>query len=543
MRKILSLLILLLLSTISPNIFAQANADSSIVKQEEDTTDYSQWSHGDIISDTVVGISLEKAYAFAREHNRKAKVVIVAILDSGVDTAHEDLKNRLWVNPSEIPYNHIDDDGDGYVDDIHGWNFIGGADGENVDGDTWELTRLYRKYKKEFGNKTKNEIAKDKLAEYEKWIIIKNDFKKQRKESLKSVKTFESYVDAIEQSNKILDKYYHGKPYTKEDVESINTINNDLNWAKKIYSYFEGNPKPYEKAIDYHQGLLSKKLNPRFHTRHIVGDDINDITDTIYGNNDITASTASHGTGVAGIVAAERDNGIGVQGIVDSVRIMVIRVVPGGDERDKDVALGIRYAVNHGAQIINCSFGKSYSPNKAFVDSAIRYAERHNVLIIHAAGNSAENNDEIPHYPTPEYQAGKLVNNWIDVGASGKQLDLKLPADFSNYGRKSVDLFAPGVDIRSTSPKNKYRVSSGTSDASPVVTGVAALILSYYPKLTAVQLKEIILESSRKYPKQKVLLPGSQKKKTKFKKLSRTAGVVNAFEAMKLAEEQCFSEE
>ncbi len=538
MLKSSRLLFILFISFFSSSAFSQINNDSSSTNQKEDTTDYSQWSHGDISSDTVVGISLEKAYAFAREHNRKAKVVIVAILDSGVDTAHEDLKNKLWVNPGEIPYNHIDDDKNGYIDDIHGWNFIGGADGENVDGDTWELTRLYRTYKKEFGNKTKNEIAKDKLAEYEKWIIVKNDFKKQRKESLKSVKTFESYVDAIEQSNKILDKYFHGKPYTKEDVESINTSSNDLNWAKKIYSYFEGNPKPFEKAIDYHQGLLSKKLNTRFHTRHIVGDDINDITDTIYGNNDVTTSTASHGTGVAGIVAAERDNGIGVQGIVDSVRIMVIRVVPGGDERDKDVALGIRYAVNHGAQIINCSFGKSYSPNKAFVDSAIRYAERHNVLIIHAAGNSAENNDEIAHYPTPEYQAGKLVNNWIDVGASGKHLDLKLPADFSNYGRKTVDLFAPGVDIRSTSPKNKYRVSSGTSDASPVVTGVAALILSYYPNLTAVQLKEIILESTRKYPKQKVLLPGSQKKKTKFKKLSHTAGVVNAFEAMKLAEEQ-----
>ena len=503
--------------------------------ETKDSVDYSQWSHGDIESDTVVGISVEQAYSFAKEHNKIAKVVIVAILDSGVDTAHEDLKGNLWNNPGEIPFNGIDDDSNGHIDDIHGWNFIGGANGKSVNGDTWELTRLYRKYKKQFNNKTKKDIDKGDYAAYEEWIKVEKDYKKQRDNSREAIKNYELYLSAITNSNKILEKHL-GVNFTKEDVESINTTSDQLKWAMQMYEFFEGDPKPIEEALEYHQGLISKKLNPRFHTRYIVGDDDSDITDTIYGNNDVTAETSSHGTGVAGIVGAVRDNGIGIQGIADSVRIMIIRVVPGGDERDKDVALGIRYAVDNGAQIINCSFGKSYSPYKVFVDSAVRYAERHNVLIVHAAGNSNENNDKVTHFPTPEYAPGKYVKNWIDVGASSKDLGLKLAAGFSNYGRKSVDLFAPGVDIRSTSPKNKYSVSSGTSDASPVVTGVAALVLSYYPQLTAVQLKEILVKSTRKYPKQKVLIPGSDKKKTKFKKLSISAGVVNAFEAMKLAE-------
>jgi len=542
MQNKLRLLSLFLFFSISLQIFAQAQSDTAQTSTNQGSRHYTQWSHGDITADTVVGISLKQAYAFANKHHKKAKVVVVAILDSGVDTAHEDLKNRLWNNPLEIPYNHIDDDGDGYIDDVHGWNFIGGSNGESVNGDTWEVTRLYRKYKKEFAGKTKKEISADKMADYELWLKVEKDYTTQRKESLKAVKTYDSYLKAIEESNAILDKYFHGKAYSKEDVEAIKSSRNDLNWAIKIYGYFQGNSKNIEGAKEYHEGLLSKKLNPRFFTRHIVGDDINDINDSIYGNNDVTAQTSSHGTGVAGIVAAQRNNGIGIQGIVDSVRIMIVRVVPGGDERDKDVAMGIRYAVNHGAQIINCSFGKSYSPHKAFVDSAIRYAERHNVLIVHAAGNSGEDNDKITHYPTAEYSPGKYVNNWIDVGASGKRLGLKLPAGFSNYGHKTVDLFAPGVNIRSTSPKNKYRTSSGTSDAAPVVSGVAALVLSYYPNLTAVQLKEILLKSSRKYPKQKVLIPGSTKKKTKFKKLSKTAGVVNAYEALKMAEEYTTTE-
>lgn len=529
MKHQLSLNLTLIFVFFTFNLFAQE-------AKEKESINYFQWSHGDIATDHVVGISLKQAYTYAKEHNKTSKQVVVAIIDSGVDTAHEDLMDNLWVNPKEIPFNGIDDDNNGYVDDVHGWNFIGGADGKNVNGGTWELTRLYRLYKKKFGGKTKKEISKADRADFAEWQIVKKDYLKQRAEAEDVVKRYNLYLDAIENSNEILNEYL-GEGFTKKDVEAIKTDDDRIKWAVQIYEYFEGDAKPIKSGLKHYNELLSKKLNTFFFTRDIVGDDVNDINDIHYGNNDYTAETSSHGTGVAGIVGAVRDNGIGVQGIVENVRIMVVRVVPGGDERDKDVALGIRYAVDNGAQIINASFGKSYSVHKEFVDSAIRYAERHGVLIVHAAGNSAENNDVITHYPTPEYTKGKKVNNWIDVGASSKNLGVDLPASFTNYGRKTVDVFAPGVNIRSTSPKNKYNVSSGTSNAAPVVSGVAALVLSYYPNLTATQLRDIILKSARKYPREKVRLPGSDKKTTKFKKLSVTAGVVNAYEAMKMAEE------
>ncbi len=530
-----NLLILLALPLSIGTVFSQSDSTKSPSKAKQ----YYQWSHSDIDEDGLVGISLAKALQFAEEHQRTPKNVIVAIIDSGVDTAQEDLINKLWVNPGEIPGNGVDDDGNGYIDDIHGWNFIGGKDGKNVDGDTWELTRLYRKYKKQFADKSASEIASDEKAEYKEWLKIEKEFKKQRSEARERVKLYKAYIDAINSSNEILDQYFRGQEYDIDDVNEIHTTNKKVSWAVNVYQIFQGDTKGIESSLEYYKTLLNQKLNTRFYSRQIVGDNPEDITDSIYGNNDVTAGTSSHGTGVAGIVAADSHNGFGINGIADSVRIMIVRVVPGGDERDKDVALGIRYAVNQGAQIINCSFGKSYSPHKEFVDSAIRYAERHNVLIIHAAGNDAADNDKVPHYPSPEYAPGKFVSNWIDVGASDSLLNLKLPAGFSNYGRHTVDLFAPGVDIRSTAPKNKYRKTSGTSDAAPVVTGVAALVLSYYPNLTAVQLRDIIVNSSRKYGKQKVYYPsdGKRKKKTRFGKLSKTGGVVNAYEAMKMAED------
>lgn len=528
------LLILLILSLSINSLFSQSDNNKTSPKAKQ----YYQWSHSDIDEDGLVGISLGKALQFAREHHRTPKTIVVAIIDSGVDTTQKDLVNKLWVNPGEIPGNGIDDDANGYIDDIHGWNFIGGANGQNVDGDTWELTRLYRKYKNQFAGKAASEIAPGEKAAYKEWLKIEKEFKKQRAEAREHVKLYKIYIDAINSSNDILDRYFDGHDYNIEDVNAIHTTNKKLSWAVNVYQVFHGDSKAIESSLEYYKTLLNQKLNMRFYSRQIVGDNPEDITDSIYGNNDVTAGTSSHGTGVAGIVAADSHNGFGINGIADSVRIMIVRVVPGGDERDKDVALGIRYAVNQGAQIINCSFGKSYSPHKEFVDSAIRYAERHNVLIIHAAGNDAANNDKVPHYPSPEYAPGKFVNNWIDVGASDSLLNLKLPAGFSNYGHKSVDLFAPGVDIRSTAPKNKYRKTSGTSDAAPVVTGVAALVLSYYPDLTAVQLRDIIVSSSRRYEKQKVYYPSDEerKKKTRFGKLSKTGGVVNAYDAMKMAE-------
>jgi subtilisin family serine protease len=251
------------------------------------------------------------------------------------------------------------------------------------------------------------------------------------------------------------------------------------------------------------------------------------------------ANTPFHGTHVSGIIGAVRGNGKGIDGIADNVRIMTIRAVPDGDEHDKDVALAIRYAVDNGAKVINMSFGKYFSPQKQWVDDAVKYAESKGVLLVAAAGNEAFLVDTMPHYPAPILNEGRKVNNWIMVGASGDPSNGGLIANFSNFGKKDVDVFSPGVNIYSTIPGgNTYGNASGTSMASPVTAGVAALLMSYYPNLTAAQVKTVI-EKSAVPVNAKVKQPnkgGEDDSEVSFSELSRTGGILNAFEAVKLAE-------
>lgn len=287
------------------------------------------------------------------------------------------------------------------------------------------------------------------------------------------------------------------------------------------------------------RSYLDYRLNTSFHPRDIISDNPEDIDDMDYGNNNVKGPTAEHGTFVAGIIAANRQNSIGTDGIAEQVEIMVLRAIPNGDEWDKDVALAIRYAVKNGANIINMSFGKAYSPQKHFVDDALKYADEQNVLVIHAAGNDAENLDEKERFPTNNLTDGVEAKNWLTVGASTHKLSKELCGVFSNYGPEEVDLFAPGVNIISLSPENSYEMNDGTSFSCPVVSGVAALVWSYYPHLTAMQLKDILLNSTVRYPKQTVYYPNietSTKSKTKFSSLSKTGGIINAYEALKLAE-------
>ncbi len=297
--------------------------------------------------------------------------------------------------------------------------------------------------------------------------------------------------------------------------------------------------KALREQINYYEKELTIKYNVNYDGRSLIGDDPTNINDSIYGNNDIMGKSSDHGTFVAGIIGADRNNDNEAYGIADNVRFMVLRVVPGGDERDKDVALAIRYAVRNGAKVINMSFGKPYSPEKHFVDDALRFAAKHKVLCIHAAGNEAENNDEKPHFPLNYDNNGVLLTPyWINVAASGIYADINLAAQFTNYGKKTVDLFAPGVDIYSIRPGNRFQNSDGTSAACPVVTGIAALIMSYFPELTTDEVYTILLKSVIKF-KHKVYIPFKENLNydefVKFSELSKTGGVVNAAKAVKLA--------
>ena len=497
------------------------------------------WHLKDANDDNIPGVSLNKAYQFLKEKNKTSKTVIVAVIDSGVDTNHIDLKTNIWTNPNEIPGNNIDDDHNGYIDDIHGWNFIGGKDGKNVDGDNLELARLYKIYSQKYLDKTESEIEKQNKTDYEYWLKIKADFETQRDKNKEEYEWLKKFKLNFLEIDEILAKEIGKKDFDSTDLANYHPTSDR---TKSIKEYYQRIMKAgitrnlliseYENAKSWYE----VKLNPDYQTRNIIGDDESNLNDIYYGNNDVKAGTSSHGTHVAGIIGAIRGNGIGTEGIADNVKIMVIRVVPGGDEHDKDVALAILYAVKMGAQIINCSFGKDYSPQREFVEKAIKFAEANNVLIVHAAGNDNSDNDKGNNFPTSVYLNGLRCKTWIDVGASTSEKGKNLVATYSNYGKTTVDIFAPGSQIFSCSPGDEFSFASGTSDASPVVAGIAALVLSYYPMLTAVELKDIIEKSSVKYYKQKVYIPGKGKKKTKFRNLCISGGVVNAYEAVKLAE-------
>ena len=488
------------------------------------------------------GISLQKAYDLAKSKKLKSKRVIVAVIDSGIDTAHEDLKPILWINLKEKPSNGIDDDKNGYIDDVNGWNFIGGKDGRNVKEDSYEAARVYHKLKTKWEGKTNA----DAIAATDKKEFA--DFERAKQKTVGDVdpqqmKQIEFMYAKVIKGDSIIRKEIGKTAYNSLDMDSYKPTDADAKMTKAILQNISkaNNTTDItnEQLIEELSGELRKGESaskaPIEYRKDIVKDDESNINDRYYGNNDLLASTPMHGTHCAGIIAAVRNNGKGMDGVADNVRIMAIRAVPDGDEHDKDIANAIRYAVDNGAQIISMSFGKDFSPEKEWVDEAFRYAASKNVLLVHAAGNDSKNVDTTYNFPNPYYINGKgRAENVITVGAAGDLKNGGLTASFSNYGKKEVDVFAPGVNIYSTLPGgNNYGNLSGTSMACPVVAGTAALLLQYYPNLTALQLKEAI-EKSAVAPKEKVNNPET-KEKVSLSELSKTGGFVNAYEAMKYA--------
>lgn len=498
------------------------------------------WYNLDYKADGVMGISTEKAYELLK--GRKSTPVIVAVLDGGVDIQHEDLKDVLWTNKKEIPGDGIDNDGNGYIDDVHGWNFIGNANGENVNQDNLEVTRLIKiyepKYQSVLPSTPLSPAERREFVAYQKMV---SDYTSKLDEAQFGQINYSRLKEELDVIVKAIGKDL--KDITKSDLDSFKTTNDRQKMAIRIAKkeLDNGNFEKFYKDIldadEYFSAQTDYHLNKEFDPRHIVGDDYEDASQRNYGNNDVKGPDADHGTHVAGIIAAKRNNALGINGVADNVQIMAVRLVPNGDERDKDVANGIRYAVENGAKIINMSFGKGYAYNKKAVDEAVKFAEEHDVLLIHAAGNDAQDNDVIKNYPM-KYFTDSLdatigeAKNWITVGATGWKQDADLLADFSNYGYKSVDVFAPGVKINSTLPESTYKEQDGTSMASPVVAGLAAVLKSYYPQLTALEIKEIILKSVVKVD-QKVKVKGeASNRKVYLDEISVSGGVVNLYNAI-----------
>lgn len=527
--------------------------------QQQDTAAVAEdWFLRDPETDRLQGTSTEKTYATLLQ-GKPSKKVRVAVIDSGIDVDHEDLQGSIWTNDDEIPGNGIDDDKNGYVDDVHGWNFIGGKDG-SVNEDTYELTREYVRLKALYDSVDEKKIKKKNKAEYESWKGVKANFEKEVATNKEQFDLFSQqynmYINALgtlSYCDSIVSKNLGVKSVSKSSLSSVNTTNDTVRFAKetllKVLENVEGDVQVDEflaelelylgelkEGVDHFKSAVECGYNPNFNSRTIVGDNPNDPYEKSYGNNDLKGGDPKHGTHVAGLIGANRKNDIGIKGIADNVEIIAIRVVPpNGDERDKDIANGIIYAVDNGAQIINMSFGKDYSPYKDAVDKAVKYAEQKGVLLIHAAGNESENLDNTSQFPSRYYKNKKEAPNWMEIGASSWGKDTAFVASFSNYGKKSVDVFAPGVEIYSTTPNNEYENLQGTSFSSPIASGVAALIWSYFPDLTTAQVKNIINQSSRKFDGLKVTEPGTGNE-VPFSQLSITGGMVNAYDAVKLAQ-------
>ncbi|MBZ4035952.1 S8 family peptidase [Flavobacterium sp. 17A] len=531
----LSAFALLVLAGCNASMQAQASASKDFIKAPlavvkkapVSENELKRWSHLDLIKDSIPGMSVDRAYAELLQ-GKKGQKVIVGIVDSGVDIEHEDLKGMIWTNKKEIPGNGIDDDKNGFIDDVNGWNFLGDAVHENL-----EMTRVVKK-----GDDGSAEY-KEALAQY----TAKYQDAQRGKEQADRLMAFHNTI------KKALNK----TDYKLEDLGTITSADPKVLESKRAMTQIFTNAGPTfdpEKELteysDYVEEQLKYNLNKDFDGRKIVGDNPNDIKDNHYGNNVVFGpdkEKALHGTHVAGIIAQIRGNNLGGDGVATNVEILTVRAVPDGDEYDKDIALAIRYAVDNGAKVINGSFGKSFSPQKQWVYDAISYAAKKDVLIVHAAGNDGYNIDETKNINYPNDSKDNIkefADNVITIGAINKEYGENVVAPFSNFGKINVDVFAPGEEIYATVPNNKYKYLQGTSMASPNAAGVAALIRSYYPKLKAAQVKKILMDSGVALPEKVVLgeseIPGQKPAAVSSAESSKTAKMVNAYNALLMAE-------
>ena len=529
MKKIkltyLSLALALALTGCSTTKVTMYNVDSLPVKKAKITDDQLQrWSHLDVITDTIPGMSVDKAYAELLK-DKKGTKVIVGIIDSGVDIEHPDLAAAVWTNSKEIAGNGIDDDKNGFIDDIHGWNFLGDITKENLE------------YER---------IVKDKtLADAATYNKAKALYDEKVAEASQGRTQLEAMTMAINSADEVIKKELKKDVYTVADLETITSTDAKVVESKQVMKQMLSFGLPVaDLKVEIKKELEGALLalngdNLKTNYRKVLGDNPNDLTDTKYGNNNVIGpdkQEALHGTHVAGIVAQGRYNNIGGDGVAsNNVEIMTLRAVPDGDEYDKDIALAIRYAVDNGAKVINGSFGKSFSPQKQWVYDAIKYAEKKDVLIVHAAGNDAKDIDVEDNFPNDsDDKKTEFANNLITIGALNFEYGENVVANFSNFGALNVDVFAPGVQIYATTPENSYRYLAGTSMASPNVAGVAALIRSYYPKLSASQVKQILMDSGTKINSM-VQVGGKRGEKKQFSTLSKSGRIVNAYTALQMA--------
>ena len=537
--------------------FSQENTTSSNLFTIKQDSSLNNWFQKDYLQDGLPGISLDKWY---KQNKRipKTNEMIVAVIDTKIDLKHEDLENQIWINTKEIANNGIDDDGNGFIDDVNGWNFLGYSNGGYIKWGNNEFVRIIRKWAQVFKDKTAEQLSKNELNQFKEYERAQLKFGTETKFYKNWLRSLQYLIKVYPFVKDTLKHYFPKEDYTNQQLDSLyqkHKIND-----KSFRSRRDDNDKDLGALIDYMRvslgsnqntltdikdqesqlnSIVNECLNLEFNERHFINDDVF----IAKGNNEIINSIKkeytieNHSTLVSGIIAAERTNDIGIKGVAPHTKIMPLVICSNVDEHDNDIAAAIRYAVNNGAKVINMSFGKEFSLYKNRVINAYKYAEKNDVLLVHAAGNNSFNVDDNPYYPSDvDYEnPDEVVDNFITVGSISQKIDSSFVSVFSNYGKKNVDLFAPGDKIYTTTAGNSYAYDSGTSLAAPMVSGTAAMIWSYYPKLTAKEVKQIILESGTAYDIE-VLIPGGEGKKAKFSELSKSGKVLNAYNAMQLAE-------
>ncbi|MEM7185136.1 MAG: S8 family peptidase [Bacteroidota bacterium] len=519
------------------------NIDALPLKAQDLTdTQMKAWGAADLLSDTIPGMSVDKAYNELLK-GRKGETVIVGVIDSGIDIEHEDLKDVIWTNADEIPGNGKDDDKNGYVDDIHGWNFLGDIVEENM-----EYVRYMKKLGPKFEGKSESSISAAERADYELYQKAQAEYNKEVQEANAVVQRYEQILSQLRPAHSAMAKKLGKEDYSKEDLANIKqpteTETQQIGMLNQMLNFGSSVPDVIGQltdGIDYFKGRLGSHFNMEKSFRTVLNDNPDNFNSKFYGNGDVDGpdpkkEDATHGTHVAGIIAAKRNNGIGMNGVADNVRIMAVRAVPDGDEYDKDIALAIRYAVDNGAKVINTSFGKYYSPHPEWVWDAIKYAGEKDVLIVNAAGNEGFDLDGIQVYPNDQQGTGaEISDTFITIGALNYDYGSEMVANFSNFGKSNVDAFAPGVKIWSTTPLNHYEYLQGTSMAAPAVAGVAAVIRSHYPKLSAKQVKQILMNSGLASGSP-VILGGDESNQDKFGNISKSGKMVNLYNAIIMAD-------
>ena len=516
-KQVLKFSFLVALNVVTTVVYSQAN------------TEIINWYNG-----KGPGMETEAAYKLLK--GKQSKTVVVAVIDSGIDIEHEDLKGKIWVNSDEIPNNGMDDDKNGYIDDVHGWNFLGNTKGENLNEANLEKTRILRELSKKYATVDSASVQDSQREEYALYRKVKSEVESEREMYSGYLGQIDMISSMIDQVPKIVGPAIGKADYTLKDLQKWSPKDEQMIQLKDFAIAIktgELSKEIMEEQKSQIETMVKFNLNLEYDDRALIGDDPHNFNDKNYGNKDVEGPDALHGTHVGGIIGAVRGNGLGGDGVADNVQLMSLRAVPNGDEQDKDIAQAIRYAVDNGASVINMSFGKGYSPHQKEVFEAFKYADAKGVLLVHAAGNDNANVDKNPNFPTSRYSfQEKTLDHFLTIGASTRFAKGELAASFSNYGQTMVDVFAPGFEIYNTVPQSDYKKLQGTSMAAPMVAGVAAMLKSYFPSLSMKQIKQVMLESSTKYKGTQQQLPGEETS-VDFGTLSVTGGVINVKNAVK----------